>query len=122
MLFCQFAEPVGPRHQQRASVGDRNLNHLGVPRHRRSRSVTRQSRLAHLQDYYFHLLDLLGQQKTHRKIKFRIKSKILLLDSTTISCLDLFDWAHYKRQGRGQAAHCSMGGLPVERHNGQNRR
>ena len=32
-----------------------------------------------------------------KRVKFRIKSKIFLLDSTTISlCLSLFDWAKYK--------------------------
>jgi hypothetical protein len=32
-----------------------------------------------------------------KRIKFRIKSKIFLLDATTISlCLSLFDWARYK--------------------------
>lgn len=38
-----------------------------------------------------------------RQTKFRIKSKIFLLDSTTISlCLSLFDWAKY-RTGKGAA-------------------
>src|SRR5690554_7698361 len=32
-----------------------------------------------------------------KRTKFRIKSKIFLLDATTISlCLSLFDWARYK--------------------------
>ncbi len=39
----------------------------------------------------------LGQQMNIKQAKFRIKSKIFLLDSSTISlCLSLFDWAKYK--------------------------
>jgi hypothetical protein len=39
----------------------------------------------------------LGQLAGFKQVKFKIKSKIFLLDSSTISlCLDLFDWAHYK--------------------------
>ncbi len=39
----------------------------------------------------------LGQQAGFSKVKFRIKSKIFLLDATTIGlCLSLFDWAKYK--------------------------
>jgi hypothetical protein len=43
------------------------------------------------------LLGSLGQQPQFRQVKFKIKSKIFLLDSTTISlCLSIFDWAKYK--------------------------
>jgi len=42
-------------------------------------------------------LGSLGQQAHLRRVKFKIKSKIFLLDSTTVSlCLSLFDWAKYK--------------------------
>jgi hypothetical protein len=48
-------------------------------------------------DYYYHLPDYIGQQAKFKQVKFKIKSKIFLLDSTTISlCLSLLDWAHYK--------------------------
>jgi hypothetical protein len=48
-------------------------------------------------DYYYQLLQRLGQHPTFKQTKFRIKSKIFLLDATTISlCLSLFDWAKYK--------------------------
>ena len=43
------------------------------------------------------MLGSLGQQAGFKQVKFKIKSKIFLLDSTTISlCLSLFDWAKYK--------------------------
>jgi hypothetical protein len=48
-------------------------------------------------DYYDVLLESLGQQFYLKRTKFKIKSKIFLLDVTTISlCLSLFDWAKYK--------------------------
>jgi len=48
-------------------------------------------------DYYYDLLKSLGQQAGFKRVKFKIKSKIFLLDTTTISlCLNLFDWAKYK--------------------------
>jgi hypothetical protein len=50
-------------------------------------------------DYYFELLNSLGKEVGFKQFKFRIKSKIFLLDSSTISlCLSLFDWAKYKTQ------------------------
>src|SRR5699024_11206445 len=49
------------------------------------------------QDYYYHLLTYLGQQAKFKQVKFKIKSKIFMLDSSTISLrVSLFDWAHYK--------------------------
>jgi len=52
------------------------------------------SRWAHLVSMLF---SQLGQQTNFRHTKFRIKSKIFLLDSSTINlCLSLFDWAKYK--------------------------
>jgi len=48
-------------------------------------------------DYYFELLNSLGKEVGFKQVKFRIKSRIFLLDSSTISlCLSLFDWAKYK--------------------------
>jgi len=48
-------------------------------------------------DYYYQLLGSLGQQAGFKQVKFKIKSKIFFLDSTTISlCLSIFDWAKYK--------------------------
>jgi hypothetical protein len=68
-------------------------------------------------DYYFLLLKSLGQQKGFRKVNFRLKSKILLLDSTLISLsLGLFDWAKYKTSKGAVKIHTLLdyeGSLPV---------
>ncbi|PIF00550.1 MAG: hypothetical protein CR994_05635 [Maribacter sp.] len=48
-------------------------------------------------DCYYFLLEGMGQQVQMKRTKFKIKSKILLLDATTISlCLGLFDRAGHK--------------------------
>ncbi|MDM1398279.1 transposase [Myroides odoratimimus] len=68
-------------------------------------------------EYYFTLLQSLGQHPKFKQIKFRIKSKILLFDSTTISlCLSIFDWAKYKTNKGAVKMHTLLdfdGNLPA---------
>jgi len=101
MLFCQFAKSQSVRdisNGLRSATG--NLNHLGIDKAPSKSSVSYQNKNRNwtlFQEYYYHLLSDLGQQAGFKQVKFRIKSKIFLLDSTTISlCLSLFDWAKYK--------------------------
>ena len=101
MLFCQFAKSTSVRdisNGLRSATG--NLNHLGIERAPSKSTVSYQNKHRDwtlFKDYYYQLLSHLGQQAGFRQVKFRIKSKIFLLDSTTISlCLNLFDWARYK--------------------------
>ena len=101
MLFCQFAKSQFVRdisNGLRSATG--NLNHLGIRKAPSKSSVSYQNKHRDFnifKSYYFILLESLGQQAGFKQIKFRIKSKIFLLDSTTISlCLSLFNWAKYK--------------------------
>jgi hypothetical protein len=101
MLFCQFAKSQSVRdisNGLRSATG--NLNHLGVKKAPSKSSVSYQNKNRDFnvfKSYYFSLIESLGQQAGFKQVKFRIKSKIFLLDSTTISlCLSLFDWAKYK--------------------------
>ncbi|MGB4204100.1 MAG: IS4 family transposase [Bacteroidales bacterium] len=101
MLFCQFAKSQSVRdisNGLRSATG--NLNHLGVRSAPSKSSVSYQNKNRSwelFRDFYYQLLQQLGQQAGVKQVKFRIKSKIFLLDSTTISlCLSLFDWAKYK--------------------------
>lgn len=101
MLFCQFAKSQSVRdisNGLRSATG--NLNHLGVNKAPSKSSISYQNKHRSykiFKDYYFELLKSLGQQAGFKQVKFSIKSKIFLLDSTTISlCLSLFDWAKYK--------------------------
>lgn len=101
MLFCQFAKSQSVRdisNGLRSATG--NLNHLGVEKAPSKSTISYQNKARNwelFRDYYFSLLKSLGQQAATKRVKFRIKSKIFLLDSTTISlCLSLFDWAKYK--------------------------
>lgn len=101
MLFCQFAKSQSVRdisNGLRSATG--NLNHLGIQKAPSKSTVSYQNKHRDFnifKSYYFILLKSLGQQAGFKQVKFRIKSKIFLLDATTISlCLSLFDWAKYK--------------------------
>ncbi len=101
MLFCQFAKSQSVRdisNGLRSATG--NLNHLGINKAPSKSTISYQNKHRSwelFRDYYYELLKSLGQQADFKQVKFKIKSKIFLLDSTTISlCLSLFDWAKYK--------------------------
>jgi len=101
MLFCQFAKSQSVRdisNGLRSATG--NLNHMGVDKAPSKSTISYQNKRRDwelFRDYYYSLLTSLGQQTHLKRVKFKIKSKIFLLDSTTISlCLSLFDWAKYK--------------------------
>ena len=101
MLFCQFAKSQSVRdisNGLRSATG--NLNHLGIQKAPSKSSISYQNKNRSwelFREYYYQLLGSLGQQACFKQIKFKIKSKIFLLDSTTISlCLSIFDWAKYK--------------------------
>jgi hypothetical protein len=102
MLFCQFAKSQSVRdisNGLRSATG--NLNHLGVQKAPSKSSISYQNKRRNwelFKEYYYYLLQSLGQQNKGKGNKYKIKSKIFLLDSTTVSlCLSLFDWARYKR-------------------------
>ena len=121
MLFCQFSKLNSLRdvtNGLRSASG--NLNHLGLQKapSKSSLSYQNQNREWHLfQDYYFKLLQRLSGLTQFKQTRFRIKSKILLLDSTTISlCLSLFDWAKYRKRKGAIKLHTLLdydGCLPV---------
>ncbi|MDM1462057.1 IS4 family transposase, partial [Myroides odoratimimus] len=121
MLFCHFARSKSVRdisNGLRSATG--NLNHLGIDRAPSKSSVSYQNiNRTHklFKEYYFVLLQSLGQHPKFKQVKFRIKSKILLLDSTTISlCLSIFDWAKYKTNKGAVKMHTLLdfdGNLPA---------
>ncbi len=101
MLFCQFAKSQSVRdisNGLRSATG--NLNHMGMVRAPSKSTLSYQNKNRGwelFRDYYYCLLDSLGQQASLKRVKFRIRSKIFLLDATTVSlCLSLFDRAKYK--------------------------
>lgn len=101
MLFCQLGKSQSVRDissELRSATG--NLNHLGVDKAPSKSNLSYQNARRDwtlFRDYYYKLFSHLGQQAKFRQVKFRIKSKIFLLDSFTISlCLSLLDWAKYK--------------------------
>lgn len=101
MLFCQFAKSQSLRdisNGLRSATG--NLNHLGIERAPSKSTIGYQNKNRDwelFRAYYYQLVGSLGQQVGFKQVKFKIKTKIFLLDSTTISlCLSIFDWAKYK--------------------------
>lgn len=121
MLFCQFAKSQSVRdisNGLRSATG--NLNHLGIQRAPSKSTISYQNKNRDwtlFRDYYYQLLSHLGQQAGFKQCKFRIKSKIFLLDSSTISlCLSLFDWAKYKTSKGAVKMHTLLdydGNLPA---------
>ena len=124
MLFCQFAKSQSVRdisNGLRSATG--NLNHLGIRTAPSKSSISYQNKHRSwelFKEYYFLLLESLGQQAKFKQVKFRIKSKIFLLDSTTISlCLSLFDWTKYKTAKGAVKMHTLLdydGNLPAYVH------
>lgn len=121
MLFCQFAKSQSVRdisNGLRSATG--NLNHLGVATAPSKSSLSYQNKRRDwtlFRDYYYELYSYLGQQAKFKQVRFKIKSKIFLLDSSTISlCLSLFDWAKYKTAKGAVKMHTLLdydGNLPV---------
>lgn len=121
MLFCQFAKSQSVRdisNGLRSATG--NLNHLGIQRAPSKSTISYQNKKRDwtlFREYYYQLLSHLGQQAGFKQCKFRIKSKIFLLDSSTISlCLSLFDWARYKTSKGAVKMHTLLdydGNLPA---------
>jgi hypothetical protein len=101
MLFCQFGHAFSLRE---ISWGLRScegkLKHLGI-------SAPAKSSLAYANEHrpwelyqllFAKLFDRCQSQINLGKRKFRFKNKLYSLDSTLIDlCLEVFDWAHYRR-------------------------
>lgn len=121
MLFCQFSKLNSLRdvcNGLKSTSG--NLNHLGLQRAPCKSSLSYQNKNRDwelFQAYYFKMLDKLRGMARFRKTRFNIKSKILLLDSTSISlCLSLFDWARFRKKKGAIKLHTLLdydGCLPV---------
>lgn len=121
MIFCQFSKSNSLRdiaNGLRSATG--NLNHFGVGRAPSKSTISYQNKHRDwkmFESFYFAMLDKLSSDAGFKQVKFKIKSKIHLLDSSTISlCLSLFDWAKYKRAKGAIKLHTLLdydGNLPV---------
>jgi hypothetical protein len=103
MLFCHLSCAKSLREicNGLKSISG-NLNHLGLSKAPAKSTLSYANKTRDwkvFQALYFDLHSSLHALKGHQKVKFKLKSRILLLDSTTISlCIKLFDWAKYRRQ------------------------
>jgi len=124
LIFCQFSKSNSLRdiaNGLRSATG--NLNHLGISKapSKSSLSYQNQHRDWNLfRGFYYKMLEKLSTEASFKQIRFKIKSKIYLLDSTTISlCLSLFDWAKYRRAKGAIKLHTLLdydGNLPAYLH------
>jgi len=105
MLFCQLAQAKSLREiSDGLAVTCGKLSHLGM------RAAPAKSTLAYAnahrpwqlyREAFFHLRDFCRSESPGKKKRFRFKSKLFSLDSTTIDlCLSLFPWADF-RQTKG---------------------
>src|SRR3989337_1099636 len=101
MVFCQ----LGRAHSLREISGglrscEGKLKHLGIsaPSHS-TLSYANQHRPWELYQLVFlKLFERCRSQVTVGKRKFRFKNKLISLDSSIIDlCLEIFDWAHFRR-------------------------
>ena len=121
MLFCQFANCQSVRdisNGLRSATG--NLNHLGIQTAPSKSTISYQNQRRDwtiFEAYYHELQTHLSHLSGFKKRRFRIKSKILLLDATLITlCLSVFDWAKYKTNKGAVKLHTLLdydGNLPV---------
>jgi len=121
MLFCQFSKLNSLRdvcNGLKSASG--NLNHLGLKLSPAKSSLSYQNQHRDwrvFKAYYFTMMGKLCAMTRFRQTRFKIKSKILLLDSTTISlCLSLYDWATFRKKKGAVKLHTVLdydGCLPV---------
>lgn len=101
MLFLQFSRATSLREVCNGLLSiEGNLNHLGITKKcpkRSSLSYINEHRASDIfEEYYYELYQQYSTFCSFKKIKFRLKKKILLFDSTIISlCSEVFPWAHY---------------------------
>ena len=111
MIFCHLGKinsVLDISHGLQSIAG--NLNHLGVKKApcKSSISYINRNRDSSLfKDFYFQLLDYFrSRHNFQRSAHKRLKRKIFILDSTTISlCLSLFDWATFRQRKGGIKLH-----------------
>ena len=102
MMFCQLGHAQSLREITGGlAASEGKLKHLGVgePPKRSTLSYANANRPWQVYETVFHqLLKRCQGEAVTKKRKFRFKHKLLSLDSSVIPlCLEVFDWAHYKR-------------------------
>jgi hypothetical protein len=90
MLFMQFANANSLREISnglKSTSGD--LNHLGIQKKIPSKSalsyINGHRKWEFFKDYYLFLYEYFAKSGEFKQVKFKIKRKIYLLDSTTIT-------------------------------------
>lgn len=129
MLFCHLSNAHSIRdivYGMCSTTG--NLHHIDIRRlpKRSTLSYANQHRNWEVfRDIYLKLYEQLSGRLSGARIKFRIKSKIYLLDSSLISLsLKVFDWAKYRQQKGAMKLHTLLdyqGAMPEYIHMSEGR-
>ena len=101
MLFCNFSRATSLREITNGLLSiENNLVHLGITHKcpkRSSLSYINKNRVSALfKEYYLKLFEKFSISDTFKMKNTRIRKKLFLLDSSTVTLsLSLFDWARY---------------------------
>jgi len=103
MLFLHLARLTSLREVSNGLLSiSGNLVHLGVmkkcPKKSSLSYINKHRSSIIFKEFYYKLYEELSVISEFKKIKFRIKKRVLLLDSTLITlCTTLFPWARYSK-------------------------
>ena len=110
MLFAQLSGQTGLRGIENGiELQSKKLYHLGVSKIKRSTlSYANNNRPNEIYEKLFYTLlsTLHNKQKKH---KFRFKNPLYSVDASTIDlCLNMFDWAHFRKKKGGIKLHVTL--------------
>jgi len=101
MLFCHLGRAQSLREICKGlAASEGKPKHLGIPKapKRSTLAYANEHRPWELYKTVFHQLLAQCEAEARGKKKFRVKNKLVSLDSTSIDlCAEIYDWAEYKR-------------------------
>lgn len=110
MLFAQLSGQTGLRGIENGiDLQSKKLYHLGVSKIKRSTlSYANNHRPNEIYEKLFYTL-LSTLHKKQKKHKFRFKNPLYSVDASTIDlCLNMFDWAHFRKKKGGIKLHVTL--------------
>jgi len=110
MLFAQLSGQTGLRGIENGiQLQNKKLYHLGVSKIKRSTlSYANNHRPNEIYEKLFYTL-LSTLHKKQKKHKFRFKNPLYSVDASTIDlCLNMFDWAHFRKKKGGIKLHVTL--------------
>ncbi|QEN04353.1 IS4 family transposase [Thiospirochaeta perfilievii] len=110
MLFAQLSGQTGLRGIENGlELQSKKLYHLGISKTKRSTlSYANNIRPNEIYEKLFYSL-LSKLHSKHKNHKFRFKNPLYSVDASTIDlCLNMFDWAHFRKKKGGIKLHVTL--------------